>query len=791
MKKLTFTLLGLLVSMLTFAGHVNEQEARQRALEFLHQGPVSESRSNAKTDNYLQTAQIEQTMFYVFNVGEQDGFVIISADDQTQPVLGYSKQGTFDAETISPEMKWWLDGYETQLKAVREGKERLAEPTANHAAIAPMVSSQWNQSAPYNLLTKTSSSQYVTGCVATAMAQIMYYHKWPEQVTETLPSPDGLMLDLDPTTFNWSLMRDRYNRTDTDDGAQEVAKLMKYCGYAAKMNYGDGSSGAQSYNAVEGLRRYLGYHYTTEEVMRADYTTAEWDELIYNELANQRPVLYTGYSASGGHAFVCDGYDGNGMYHINWGWGGVSDAYFLLSLLNPDDQGIGGFPGEDGYSVWQSAIIGIQKATQAYDGIRLELDQINSNSTQASRTSNTQDFVVTANVSLSTEDESLIGNKYDVAMGLYQGNNLLQITALSSSSAEIKKRFGNIQPISFNNKQMVIPHTLADGTYQLRVLQRRSGTTEWLKTQWAECIYIRLTISGNKMTIQNVLNYTAMADNLTTLKVNSVTVNGKKRAQSPLELMLNITNTGTYNTGIVNLIYSSSPGFETKTEGITTEMVSRIGVNLDPGKTDNIPMHYTPATAGTYYFRITNMANDEVLKEFSVNVIDKAPINISAAQNKIEGAVLKVGYTNYYDYYSTTLNISYQVTNNGTDSFEDYLYAFLFSAPTDGDFGSSSTYETAYASIPVGETVTVPFTFTGLADNMNYLVNLIYIENGAYTNTGATGTQILYVVPGSTAIRGVTTDKMQSASCIFDLQGREVKTPQRGVYIINGKKVVK
>lgn len=791
MKKLTFTLLGLLVSMLTFAGHVNEQEARQRALEFLHQGPVSESRSNAKTDNYLQTAQIEQTMFYVFNVGEQDGFVIISADDQTQPVLGYSKQGTFDAETISPEMKWWLDGYETQLKAVREGKERLAEPTANHAAIAPMVSSQWNQSAPYNLLTKTSSSQYVTGCVATAMAQIMYYHKWPEQVTETLPSPDGLMLDLDPTTFNWSLMRDRYNRTDTDDGAQEVAKLMKYCGYAAKMNYGDGSSGAQSYNAVEGLRRYLGYHYTTEEVMRADYTTAEWDELIYNELANQRPVLYTGYSASGGHAFVCDGYDGNGMYHINWGWGGVSDAYFLLSLLNPDDQGIGGFPGEDGYSVWQSAIIGIQKATQAYDGIRLELDQINSNSTQASRTSNTQDFVVTANVSLSTEDESLIGNKYDVAMGLYQGNNLLQITALSSSSAEIKKRFGNIQPISFNNKQMVIPHTLADGTYQLRVLQRRSGTTEWLKTQWAECIYIRLTISGDKMTIQNVLNYTAMADNLTTLKVNSVTVNGKKRAQSPLELMLNITNTGTYNTGIVNLIYSSSPGFETKTEGITTEMVSRIGVNLDPGKTDNIPMHYTPATAGTYYFRITNMANDEVLKEFSVNVIDKAPINISAAQNKIEGAVLKVGYTNYYDYYSTTLNISYQVTNNGTDSFEDYLYAFLFSAPTDGDFGSSSTYETAYASIPVGETVTVPFTFTGLADNMNYLVNLIYIENGAYTNTGATGTQILYVVPGSTAIRGVTTDKMQSASCIFDLQGREVKTPQRGVYIINGKKVVK
>ena len=787
MRRFSFTLLGLLVCMLTFAGHVNEQEARQRALEFLHQGPVSESRGYAKTGNYLQTAQIEQTMFYVFNVGNQDGFVIISADDQTQPVLGYSKQGTFDAETISPEMKWWLDGYETKLKAVREGKARLAEPTANHAAIAPMVSSQWNQSAPYNLLTKTSSSQYVTGCVATAMAQIMYYHKWPEQVTETLPSPDGLMLDLDPTTFNWSLMRDRYNRTDTDDGAQEVAKLMKYCGYAAKMNYGDGSSGAQSYNAVEGLRRYLGYHYTTEEVMRADYTTAEWDELIYNELANQRPVLYTGYSAGGGHAFVCDGYDGNGMYHINWGWGGVSDAYFLLSLLNPDDQGIGGFPGEDGYSVWQSAIIGIQKATQAYDGIRLELDQINSSSTKASRTSSTQDFVVTANISLSTVEESLIGTTYETAFGLYQGDNLLQVTTIGNG--EIKKRVSKIQPLSFNNKQAVIPHSLTNGTYQLRVLQRRSGTTEWLKPQWAESIYIRLTISGNTMNIQNVMNAEATTDNLTTLQVNGVMVNGKKRAESPLEFVLNVKNTGTANTGVLNLICSTSPSFEDNEE--ITQLVSRIGVNVDPGQTDNVPMHYTPASAGTYYFRIANLATNEVLKEFSVNVIDKAPVNISAAQNKVAGSVLKEGYSNYYDYYSTTLNISYQVTNNGTDSFDDDLYAFLFSAPTDGNFEESSNYQTKYVSIPVGQTVTVPFTFEGLTEDMDHIVNLFYLNSGALTNTNATGVQILYVVPGSTAIMGVTTDKGQSSTRIFDLQGREVKTPQKGIYIQNGKKVVK
>ena len=788
MRKLSLTLFGLLVSVLVFAGHVTEQEARQRAVEFLKKGQAAESRSTVRIDDDLHIANINQKEFYVFNVGQRDGFVIISADDQTQPVLGYALQGSFEPESLSPDLNAWLNSYEAQLKAVREGKAKLAEPTATHPAIAPMVTCQWDQGEPYNMLLKTSSAQYVTGCMATAMAQVMYYHRWPEQVTTTIPSPDPVLVDFEPTTFNWSLMRDHYNMTDTDDGAKEVAKLMQACGYAAKMNYGDGSSGAQSYNAVEGMRRYLGYHFTLEEVMRADYLTDEWDALIYSELQAGRPVMITGYSASGGHAFVCDGYDGNGMYHINWGWGGMSDTYFLLSLLNPDDQGTGGFPGEDGYSVWQSAIIGIQKAAKDYDGMRLELDQISSNSTQATRTSAANDFVVTASVSMSTEEEELIGNTYNVAFGLYQGRDLLQVTELGN--ATIQKKFGSILPISFNNKQAVIPHTLPDGTYQLRVLQRRSGTDEWLKAQWAECIYIRLTISGNTMTMENVLNYTAMTTNLTTVTVNSVTVNGKKRAGSPLEFMMNVTNTGTFNTGVVDLYYSSSSTFA------ETQLVSRIGVNLDPGKTDNFPMHYIPAESGTYYFRITNMVTGDILKEFSVDVAAKAPVNISAAQLPVSGAVLKPGYSNYYDLASTTLSVSFEVQNNSIDSFDDYLYAFLFSKePEESGFSTSSTYKVTYASIPVGESRVVPFVFTELADNKDYAVNLFYNNGGSLANTNADNIQILYVLPGSTAIQGVTTDKTSVNAPVFDLQGRRMGTDinalPKGVYIVNGRKVVR
>ena len=201
------------------------------------------------------------------------------------------------------------------------------------------------------------------------MAQVMNYHKWPQAATAEIPaytsSPYGLNLPALPaTTFDWANMKDSYSGSYTDAEAEAIATLMQYCGWSVEMEYGP-ASGTSIIEVVEALKTYFDYDATTQIAVRSCYTADQWADLIYHELAHGRPVFYMGQSSSSGHAFVCDGYKNESemdFFHINWGWGGVSDDYFVLSALDPDHQGIGGSSSTDGFSYDQVAAIGIQRA---------------------------------------------------------------------------------------------------------------------------------------------------------------------------------------------------------------------------------------------------------------------------------------------------------------------------------------------------------------------------------------------------------------------------------------------
>ena len=212
------------------------------------------------------------------------------------------------------------------------------------------------------------------------MAQVMKYHQWPAATTKTIPSyqlNDSWMGNLDVTTFDWANMLDFYpfhllasgeKVSDcTEAQGTAVATLLKYCGWGVKMQYGP-ESGSNSLNVVNALKEYFDYNATTTQMVRRNYyTAAKWADLIYHELAHLRPVIYSGQSSGGGHEFVCDGYKyegGSDFFHINWGWGGLSDGYFALSALDPLVQGIGGSTSTDGYCCLQDAVIGIQKSTE-------------------------------------------------------------------------------------------------------------------------------------------------------------------------------------------------------------------------------------------------------------------------------------------------------------------------------------------------------------------------------------------------------------------------------------------
>lgn len=309
-----------------------------------------------------------QPAIYVYTYSGDKGFMLLSADDATAPLLGYSRENSFSLSGAPASIASFIDGYKSQISEARElGAVKWKTPATRAdemAKIEPLVKTRWDQGTPFNNLCPIVEGQRsVTGCVATAMAQVMNYWKYPLQGQGSITyRPEklerDLTMDFSEVTFDWENMADIYKTGSySNPQANAVAWLMRACGYSVKMNYTGWESGAYSYNIANAMQTYFGYDKGISRKERSNYSTKSWKELIYEQLQNCGPVIYTGVSSGGGHCFVCDGYDGEGLFHINWGWGGMSDGYFLLEELTPSAVGTGGHYG--GYNIDQDAVIGV------------------------------------------------------------------------------------------------------------------------------------------------------------------------------------------------------------------------------------------------------------------------------------------------------------------------------------------------------------------------------------------------------------------------------------------------
>lgn len=377
--KAVFVYLCMLASINAFADHTNSvsvDEARQKALYFLSYQPTFvKGRNHAPQKlsdlNLAHQALLKngQTAYYIFS-NEAGGFVIISGDERTEDVLGYSSEGVFDADNMPDNMKGWLDEYATQIAYIQEHglSSSSIRKIESYPAIDPMLTTTWDQGSPYNDECPDFFGQgkCITGCGATAMAQLMYYHR-EKSVTETLATIPAyttqsynINVDAIPagSPIDWDNMLDSYNGSEAPAEELAVSNLMKYCGASVKMDYSMYWSSSSNDEICLALKAFFNYNYSTAWEYRDNYPTGEeWDNLIYKELTNNRPVMYSGESDNGGHFFICDGYDGNGYYHINWGWGGSCDGYFLLSTLDPSKP-YQNHPGiSSGYNRNQSALI--------------------------------------------------------------------------------------------------------------------------------------------------------------------------------------------------------------------------------------------------------------------------------------------------------------------------------------------------------------------------------------------------------------------------------------------------
>ncbi len=331
MKHFALTLLLLLATLSATAGPVSLARARQAAALFLGT-PVADC-----TPAHIKRAAAADTAtdaYYIFHPAHADGFVIIAADDRLPAVLGHVPAGTFRADSLPPQLHALLGHYEACAASLPADAPALwkAAPRNENAHI--LATASWGQGIPFNNLCPFGA---LTGCVATAMSIIMNYHGWPLQGEGTHSyTLRGQEISCDFTqTYRWNRMRPTYTyNTYTDEEADAVARLMQACGTALNTEYTSSGSASSNFEAALAFPQYFRYPDATYE-NAAFYSADEWAALIRAEIDAARLVLYGGVSTSEGHSFVIDGYNADGLFHINWGWSGAYNGFFALTHLAP------------------------------------------------------------------------------------------------------------------------------------------------------------------------------------------------------------------------------------------------------------------------------------------------------------------------------------------------------------------------------------------------------------------------------------------------------------------------
>lgn len=421
MRKLFLGLAALMLSMTVLAERVSQEDAALVANNFMNVGNTVSGvqKAPAKKMVLKKAATASENQYYVYENANGEGWVMVAANDVVSPILAYSNTGTFRTDNQPVNVRTWLGKYDkfiTKIEAdgAAQDEEVAAEWSAlkkgvrkakGDAIVGPLVKTTWDQDDPYWTLTPNGSGSIgkaYTGCVATAMAQVMNYWQWPKQGTgshtyqpimqldddgdgypdrDTIIYPGYLTANFDETTYDWDNMLNKYTSSATNDQKNAVATLMFHCGVSVEMMYGDdnyGGSGAYTGNygdwtdptcAQNAFPTYFGYKkdglvsymrdgFSYEGTTYYEkWTDEEWTAMVKEELDKKHPIMYGGAGDKGGHSFICDGYDDSNYFHFNWGWSGQNDGYYKLSSLKPGSGGAGG--GGYDFSQDQDVIIGI------------------------------------------------------------------------------------------------------------------------------------------------------------------------------------------------------------------------------------------------------------------------------------------------------------------------------------------------------------------------------------------------------------------------------------------------
>lgn len=847
-KHLHLLLLLLMMSLASFAGPRSFQQAKEIALRQAAQLGISmDEASSAKAKSKrVKSVSGEVPAYYVFPNGEGKGFTVVSGDDRLPEVVGYSDKGTYDEENLPSNYVGFMKAYEEMVGQLDNGDSRASASIAEAKAlrssgyqqptVAPLLGSiQWNQMTPYNNMCPkyNGSDRSVTGCVATAMAQVMMYYQYPKSLQADIPAYVSRTKHLSipqinkGESYDWDNMLPQYASYEplnyTDAQAAAVAKLLYHCGVACEMDYGP-SSGANVTPAI--LSTYFGYDSDLMQDLNRDvFTLAEWSQIMDKELTAKRPILYSGRSSDGGHEFVCDGSDGNGLYHINWGWGGYQDGYFDVTILNPDKGGAGSGSAPDGYNQYCSMIVGIAPDNGKVDEPLVDVAPVvmigngytTLSFTKSTRNKVTDTFRVTTDNLLSNQSAKDFTGYF--AYGIQQADGTY--TPLSSSrSISIKHPEPDGATYRPNIRLFQFDYAFPIGKTTLYGLYSTD------QKEWKRCGYLYMTpfvVEATESTI-DLAKTPLSAD---------IVAQDELLSEQDNTLMLTVSNDADFeHLGLIK-VYTST------TNEKPSEPSEQIYFTILSKGSSTREVSVTPS-AGDLYVWVTNDKGEELMemKKFTVTqstapklVLVGKTSNATAGDYELEKAYYWSSKVKALKANDDKAVFTYQVRNDGGTSELEFSFQI---AAFDENRDPVYQFPKVKRRVKSGETTTLTvegrpedyggnrsfhsyITIDGL-DVSGFSLTPLYIvgENNSYFNL-IQAAQFVYVAGTPSGISSITTsgtsvsggngeilissDKAQTMG-IYSLSGQMVKQANvkvgenvavpvpAGLYIVNGKKII-
>lgn len=810
MKKTILLGLGLSIMAVSATAEIRSaSEARQIAIRHFSaksQHPVLEQvRLDAVAEasavrDFETGAEMGAPQLYVFNNIDKPGFVLVSGSTLTRPVLGYCDGTNLDAASMPENMRGWILSVEKALAWVEEHPSAALSPAQQQATgevYAPLMGNiQWNQDAPYNDLCPVMSNgqRTVTGCVATAASQVIYYHRQPAQMQggrESYRSSGtwSLSLDFDTISLDFDKMFDRWSSAYGPEQRYEVAKLNYAVGVGVKMGYGE-MSGAHEYNLPAFFEKHLGYNPLCETQYRRTFVYDEWIALLNGELKANRPIIFTGSDEQQmGHCFVLDGLNADGLYHVNWGWGGYCDGYFDVCVLNSEGAGIGANETEEGFCNGQSAVVQVCPETTG----RYLTPLISNGFSSSNKTVNLGGSVsVRLNATYNYGNRALSGS-----WGVFFENESGERVAsqlLGTVYADVPSYYIN----GFNDKtgNVTIPSSLAEGKYRMYPCFSPStgqfaDSLGVIRSNCTKPGYVTVTVANGKATISTDSYETSViASDWSTEAEDAryITYHDSK-------ITCSVTNDG--DLGFAGRYYLQ---LESPSHQKVLVQADKIVV-VAPGETKAVSFTYVFKEAGTWnstmYFMLQNINEELNYVPFSTQTFEVEGDMTAGASFQLTGNPVMM--QQYCDL-NADLTIALPLKNTGTrydGKFQLQFYSKQSPTPTDKPvlvFTQDQTFE-ANAT----DSVKITGRVEGISAGKTYYVFAYYLRiddfNKFETATGVTNRLKVNVYKEGT--HGTDLEMLpvvdEKQSVVFDLMGVRHSATEplpAGIYIINGKKTV-